>query len=101
MKKFHYICEFNNETQEGFISALNMQEAVKKLERKRYKIIQLKEFFNEINTNVNIDPFTITEKKEFYCVTRCAIGKHRQIAYSATVQSTMVAPEGISARYEI
>lgn len=66
MKKFHYICEFNNETQEGFISALNMQEAVKKLERKRYKIIQLKEFFDEINTNVNVDPFTITEKKEFF-----------------------------------
>lgn len=36
-----------------------------------------------------------------YCVTLHLGGKQRHTAYIATVHSTIVAPDGMSARYEI
>jgi len=66
---FFYKCKHNNDIENGFIEAKNIQEASNKLEKSGLTILELKEQNNlksNVYLNYELTPLTIKEKKDFY-----------------------------------
>lgn len=69
MTVFFYKCKHNNDIENGFIEAKNIQEASNKLEKSGLTILELKEQNNvksNVYLNYELTPLTIKEKKDFY-----------------------------------
>lgn len=69
MAVFFYKCKHNNDIENGFIEAKNIQEASNKLEKSGLTILELKEQNNlksNVYLNYELTPLTIKEKKDFY-----------------------------------